>query len=167
MNTMRNLHVDPHCHQTRGLWHGQYELVGERYRYRLADDGATRGSCFAWEPITSVQLTGMILYARLTDADEIVLNNLGVEGAPTIIRQDNWIVARCHDVVSNHALALGNGSFILDEVAVYEPACWERIYDLYQHGVLARPFFAGETVGGPKGDRISPGRACHNDKEAT
>lgn len=149
MSEVRNLHTDPHCYRTRGAWHGQYEPVGQKYLYRLADDGATRGSCFAWEPLSNAQLAGMIVYAHVVDASQSVLDHLGVEGAPTIISRDGWIAARGHaGVASNRTLTLIYGSFVLDEVAVYEPADWEQIYDLYQRGVLERPFFAGDTFGG-------------------
>lgn len=145
MRELRNLHPDPRCLKTRGAWKGTWVMSGEKRRYSLADDGATVGSCFAWGPVlTNAQMAGMVLYARIADADETVLDHLGVEGAPTIIRQDGWIAARVHDGVTvNHTLPLAYGPFTLCEVGVYSPADWERIYAAYQAGDILYPWFAG------------------------
>lgn len=143
-----NLHTDPRCLGVRGAWHGTWVMSGEKRRYSLADDGATVGSCFAWEPLTSAQMAGMVLYARIADADETVLDHLGVEGAPTIIRQDGWIAARVPDGnISNHTLPLAYGPFTLCEVGCYSPADWERIYAAYQAGEIQYPWVAGPRDG--------------------
>lgn len=145
--TIRNLHPDPHCYKVRGTWHGQHEMVVDRYRYRLADDGATVGSLGAWEPFKPTQLAGKVLYTRIVDASQDLLDRLGIEGAATIIRQDGWIAARVADgSTGNHTLPLAHDPFILDEVAIYTPADWGQVFDLYRHGLLPRPFSTGDTL---------------------
>lgn len=155
MSEIRNLHPDPRCLRVRSVWHGTWVMSGEKRRYSLADDGAPHGSCFAWEPLTNAQMAGHVLYARISDADETVLNGLGIESAPTIVKRDGWIAARVGDnVVSNHTLSLETGAFTLCEIGVYTPDDWESLYALYQKGAITYPWVAGPrnaTAAGEKG----------------
>lgn len=143
-----NLHPDPRCLGVRGAWHGTWTMAGEKRRYSLADDGATVGSCFAWEPMTNAQMAGHVLYARVSDADDTVLDNLGVEQAKTIIRRDGWIAARVGaENTANHTLPLAYGAFTLCEVGVYSPDDWDALYAAYQAGDIQYPWVAGPRTG--------------------
>lgn len=144
-----NLHTDPRCLGVRGVWHGTWVMSGEKRRYSLADDGAPRGSCFAWGPMmTNARMAGRVLYARISDADETVLNGLGIESATTIVKRDGWIAARVPDGnTSNHTLPLENGAFTINEVGVYTPDDWERLYAAYQRGDILYPWVAGPRNG--------------------
>lgn len=143
-----NLHPDPRCLSVRGAWHGTWVMSGEKRRYSLANDGAPRGSCFAWEPLTNAQMAGHVLYARISDADETVLNGLGIEQAGTIVKRDGWIAARVGDTnTSNHTLPLELGAFTLCEVGVYTPDDWERLYAHYLAGEIQYPWVAGPRNG--------------------
>lgn len=148
MTESMNLHPDPRCLTVRGAWHGTWVMQGEKRRYSLADDGSTRGSCFAWEPVTNAQMAGHVLYARVSDASDAVLNGLGIEGATLIVKQGGWIACRVPDgSTGNHTLPLGNGAFTLCEVGVYTPEDWERLYAAYQRGDILYPWVAGPRNG--------------------
>lgn len=145
--TIRNLHPDQHCYKVRGTCPRPFHAVRARYRYSLADDGATVGSLGAWDPFKPAQLAGKVLYVRIVDASQDLLDQLGIEGAATIIRRDGWIAASIADTShGNHTLPLAHGPFILDEVAIYDPSSWSQVFDLYRHGVLPRPFSTGDTL---------------------
>ena len=102
MNEIRNLHPDPRCLRVRNMWRATSTIVEEKRQYTLAD-GAPTGSVFAWTPLTNEQLAGNILYARI-NATQDVLGKLGVEGAPVVAKQGEWIAA------SSPAATGGRGS---------------------------------------------------------
>ena len=98
---------------------------------------------------------GRVLYVRISDADETVLNGLGIEQASTIVKRDGWIAARVGDTNTyNHTLSLELGAFTLCEIGVYTPDDWESLYALYQKGAITYPWVAGPrnaTAAGEKG----------------
>lgn len=148
MSEVRNLHTDPHAYRKRGTWNGAAQENGEKWRYALAE-GVSNGTMFAWAGMSMQQLSGLVLYARVLSGSQMVLDRLSIENATLLVRRDGWCAARVADGnTSNHTLPLVNGTLVLEEVAAYTPADWERVYDLYQRGVLRRPFFAGDTFGG-------------------
>lgn len=153
VETARNLHPDPRCLRERGTWRGQSTADGEKHRYALAD-GQTVGSVGAWGPLTNQQIAGLVLYARITSDTQAVIDQLSIEGSETIVKQDGWIAALSGAVASNRMLGLANGPFTLNEVGVYTPEDWEKLYDAYQRGVIEYPWVAGPrdaTVAGEIG----------------
>lgn len=144
IETVQNLHPDPRCLKMRGAWHGTWVMSGEKRRYSLADDGATVGSCFAWEPLTNAQMRGVVLYARITSETQAVIDNLDIEQARILVRRDGWVASRVpDDNTGNHTLPLAYGPFTLCEVGVYTPEDWAKLYDAYQKGKIAYPWVAG------------------------
>lgn len=142
---LTNLHPDPHARKKRGCWNGVLTENGDNWRYELAE-GASNGTAFAWGGMTNTELAGKVLYARVISDNPNVLDRLTVENGTLLVRRDGWCAARVADGnISNHTLPLINGPFVLEEVAAYTPADWERVYDLYQHGALQYPWFAGDT----------------------
>lgn len=64
------------------------------------------------------------------------------------MRQDGWVAARVDDgYASNHSLWLARGPFVLDEVGVYSPDDWEKLYAAYQRGDIQYPWVAGPRNG--------------------
>lgn len=151
IETVQNLHPDPRCLRVRNMWRATSAIIGEKRRYTLAD-GAPTGSVFAWAPLTNEQLAGNILYARI-NATQDVLDKLGVEGAPVVAKQGEWIAASS-PTPRNRTIAVTNGPFTLCEVGVYTPEDWEKLYAAYQAGDIAYPWVAGPrnaTMAGEKG----------------
>ncbi|HJE55376.1 MAG TPA: hypothetical protein K8W03_01140 [Bifidobacterium pseudolongum subsp. globosum] len=151
MNEIRNLHPDPRCLRVRNMWRATSTIVEEKRQYTLAD-GAPTGSVFAWTPLTNEQLAGNILYARI-NATQDVLGKLGVEGAPVVAKQGEWIAASS-PAATNRTIAVTNGPFTLCEVGVYTPEDWEKLYAAYQAGDIPYPWCAGPrnaTMAGEKG----------------
>lgn len=151
IETAQNLHPDPRCLRVRNVWRATSAIIGEKRRYTLAD-GAPTGSVFAWAPLTNEQLAGNILYARIT-ATQDVLGKLGVEGAPVVAKQGEWIAASS-PAATNRTIAVTNGPFTLCEVGVYTPEDWEKLYAAYQAGDIPYPWCAGPrnaTMAGEKG----------------
>lgn len=140
IETAQNLHPDPRCLRVRNMWRATSAIIGEKRRYTLAD-GAPTGSVFAWAPLTNEQLAGNILYARIT-ATQDVLDKLGVEGAPVVAKQGEWIAASS-PAATNRTIAVTHGPFTLCEVGVYTRDDWEKLYDAYQRGDIAYPWVAG------------------------
>lgn len=135
----------------RNMWRATSTIVGEKRRYALAD-GAPTGSVFAWMPLTNEQLAGNVLYARINAAQD-VLGKLGVEGAPVVAKQGEWIAASS-PAATNRTIAVTNGPFTLCEVGVYTPEDWEKLYAAYQAGDIPYPWCAGPrnaTMAGEKG----------------
>lgn len=141
IETVQNLHPDPRCLRERGTWRGQATADGEKHRYSLAD-GQIVGSVGVWGPLTNAQLAGNVLYARISNTTQDVLDKLGVEGAPVVAKQGEWIAARSTSV-GNRTIAVTNGPYTLCEVGVYSLEDWEKLYDAYQRGDIAYPWFAG------------------------
>ena len=138
-----NQHPDPRCTRIRTMWNAIGQKNGSKYRYEL-QSGATSGSVFCWNPLSSTELKGKVLYARVTTGTQLVIDRLSVEAATTIAKADTWIAARvADDNTDNHAIWLNNGPFILDEVGVYTPDDWEHLYALYQKGEIRYPWMAG------------------------
>lgn len=151
IETVQNLHPDPRCLKIRNMWRSTSTIVGEKRRYALAD-GAPTGSVFTWTPLTNEQLAGNILYARI-NATQDVLGKLGVEGAPVVAKQGEWIAASS-PAAANRTIAVTNGPFTLCEVGVYTPEDWEKLYAAYQAGDIPYPWRAGPrnvTMAGEKG----------------
>lgn len=151
MSEPRNLHPDPRCLRVRNMWRATSTIVEEKRQYTLAD-GAPTGSVFAWTPLTNEQLAGNILYARI-NATQDVLGKLGVEGAPVVAKQGEWIAASS-PAATNRTIAVTNGPFTLCEVGVYTPEDWEKLYAAYQAGDIPYPWCAGPrnaTMAGEKG----------------
>lgn len=151
MSEPRNLHPDPRCLRVRNMWRATSTIVVEKRQYTLAD-GAPTGSVFAWTPLTNEQLAGNILYARI-NATQDVLGKLGVEGAPVVAKQGEWIAASS-PAATNRTIAVTNGPFTLCEVGVYTPEDWEKLYAAYQAGDIPYPWCAGPrnaTMAGEKG----------------
>ncbi len=140
MREPRNLHPDPRCLRVRNMWRATSTIVGEKRQYTLAD-GAPTGSVHAWTPLTTEQLAGNILYARI-NATQDVLDKLSVEGAPIVAKQGEWIAASS-PVVANRTIAVTHGPYTLCEVGVYTPEDWERLYDAYKAGRIQFPWVAG------------------------
>lgn len=142
IENVQNLHPDPRCLKLRNMWRATSTIVGEKRRYTLAD-GAPTGSVFAWAPLTSAQLSGMVLYARISDATQDVLDKLSVENAPVVAKQGEWIAVSSPGAANNRTIAVTRGPYTLCEVGVYTPDDWEKLYDAYQRGDIAYPWVAG------------------------
>lgn len=143
MSEIRNLHPDPRCLKERGTWEGTSSAIGEKWRYELSADSSS-GSVFAWNGLTNQFLAGKVLYARVTSSKQAVLNELDIESASLLVRRNGWVAARVADgLVSNHAILLNNGPFVLEEVGCYSPEDWEQLYALYQSGAIQFPWVAG------------------------
>lgn len=143
IETVRNLHPDPRCLRPRATWNGVLSEDGEKRRYEI-EPNASNGSVFCWEPFKNSQLSGRVLYARITDATQSLLDNLNVEQAGTLVRRDGWIAAGVGDTnTGNHTITLQRGAFTLCEVGVYTPEDWKRLYAAYQAGRITYPWVAG------------------------
>ena len=150
----RNLHPDPRCLKQRPLWKTSVQANAEKWRYELAA-GETVGGVSCWSPLANSSLCGHVLYARITSGQQAVFDNLKIEYGTTIAKQDDWIAARIPDSVSGSIMIrTTNGPFILEEVGVYTPEDWAKLYDAYQRGAIQYPWVAGPrnaTAAGEKG----------------
>ena len=143
MRESRNLHPDPRCLKQRSLWKTSAQANAEKWRYELAA-GETVGGVSCWAPLTTTSLCGHVLYARITSGQQAGFDNLKIEYGATIAKQGEWIAARIPDnVTGNIMIRTTNGPFILEEVGVYTPDDWERLYALYQAGTIQFPWVAG------------------------
>lgn len=142
IETVQNLHPDPRCLRERGAWNGVSAADGEKWRYELSA-GSNNGSVFCWANLTNKYLRGKVLYARV-QATQSLLNNLSIEQAGLLIRENGWVAARVgDDNTGNHTITLQRGPFSLCEVGVYSPEDWAKLYDAYQRGDIAYPWVAG------------------------
>lgn len=143
IETVQNLHPEPRCLKSRAMWNAEQTSDGEKTRYMLKN-GETNGGVYAWNPITNESLAGKILYARVTNTSTATLEALEIGGATLIAAADGWIASRvAADMVTNHSLWLIGGPLTLSEVGVYSPEDWEKLYAIYQQGVIAYPWVAG------------------------
>lgn len=154
MSEIRNLCPDPRCLRRRETWQGDATANGEKWRYEKQPN--YNSAVFAWwNAANNANMSGKVLYARITSGIQTVFTNLAVENADTIVRRDNWIAARvADDNTSNHTLPLQYGPFVLQEVGCYTPEDWESLYALYQAGTIQFPWVAGPrnaTAAGEKG----------------
>lgn len=143
MSEIRNLHPDPRCLKVRTTWNGVSRANGEKWQYELSADSSS-GSVIAWDGLTNQFLAGKVLYARVTSSKQAVLDRMDIESASLLVRRNGWVAARVADgLVSNHAIWLNNGPFVLQEVGCYSPEDWELLYALYQSGAIQVPWVAG------------------------
>ena len=142
MSEVRNLHPDPRCLKKRGTWEGSSSANGEKWRYELSA-GSNNGTVFCWAGLTNQYLSGKVLYARV-QATQSLLNNLSIEQAGLLIRENGWVAARVgDDNTGNHTITLQRGPFSLCEVGVYSPEDWAKLYAAYQAGDIPYPWVAG------------------------
>lgn len=154
MSEVRNLHPDPRCLRRRETWKGVATANGEKWLYEKQPN--YNSTLFAWwNAANNANMSGKVLYARITSDVHTVFDNLAVENATTIVRRDGWIAARvADDNTSNHTLPLQYGPLVLQEVGCYSPEDWEQLYALYQKGDITYPWVAGPrnaTAAGEKG----------------
>lgn len=97
-----------------------------------------------WSPFSNADLSGKVLYARITSDVQAAIDQLAVENATTITKAGTWIAARVADGnMGNHSINLVPGTIVLQEVGVYTPDDWEQLYALYQAGTIQFPWVAG------------------------
>lgn len=138
-----NQHPDPRCTRIRTMWNAIGQKNGSKYRYEL-QSGATFGSVFCWNQLSSTELKGKVLFARITTSAQAVIDSLSVQEASTIAKASSWIAARVADSnTGNHTIGVTKGPFVLEEVGVYTPDDWEHLYALYQAGKISIPWCAG------------------------
>lgn len=138
-----NLHPDPRCLKQRPLWKTSAQANGEKWRYELAT-GETAGGVLCWSPLTTTSLCGHVLFARIRSGTPAVFDNLKIEYGNTIAKQGEWIAARIPDNVNGSIMIrTTHGPFVLEQVGVYTPDDWEKLYDAYQKGTIAYPWVAG------------------------
>ncbi len=143
IETARNLHPDPRCLKQRQLWKTSAQANAEKWRYELAA-GETVGGVSCWSPLTTTSLCGHILFARIRSGHPAVFDNLKIEYGTTIAKRGEWIAARIPDnVTGSIMIRTTNGLFVLEQVGVYTPDDWEKLYDAYQAGKIPYPWFAG------------------------
>lgn len=143
MSEITNLHVNPRCGSPRDMVEATSSPNGQKIRYeKLAT--ATAAAVYCWSPLTNAQLQGKVLYARIQSSTQAVSTNLAISNATTLTRDTWWIAAQVADDDTNdHTISLMHGPFVLNEVAVYEPSDWDRVYAAYQRGIIDYPWFAG------------------------
>lgn len=71
----------------------------------------------------------MVLYARISDATQDVLDKLSVENAPVVAKQGEWIAVSSPGAANNRTIAVTRGPYTLCEVGVYTPEDWAKLYD--------------------------------------
>lgn len=138
-----NLHPDPRCLKQRPLWKTSVQANAEKWRYELAA-GETVGGVSCWSPLATTSLCGHILFARIRSGRPAVFDNLKIEYGTTIAKQGEWIAARITDNANGSIIIrTTNGPFVLEQVGVYTPDDWGKLYDAYQQGVIEYPWVAG------------------------
>ncbi len=149
-----NLHPDPRCLKQRPLWKTSVQANAEKWRYELAA-GETVGGVPCWSPLATTSLCGHILFARIRSDTQAVFDNLKIEYGSTIVKQGEWIAARITDNANGSIMIrTTHGPFVLEQVGVYTPDDWEKLYDAYQQGDIEYPWAAGPrnaTMAGEKG----------------
>ena len=149
-----NLHPDPRCLKQRPIWKTSAQATAGKRRYELAA-GETAGGVSCWSPLTTTSLCGHILFARIRSGQPAVFDNLKIEYGTTIAKQGEWIAARIPDNTNNGNIMIRttNGAFVLEQVGVYTPDDWEKLYDTYQQGVIEYPWVAGPRDATAAGER--------------
>lgn len=147
MNESINLHPDPRCLKQRPVWKTSAQANGEKWRYELAA-GETVGGVSCWSPLTNTSLCDHVLYARLRSGKQVVFDNLKIEYGATIAKQGEWIAARIPGgVTGGIMIRTTNGPFVLEQVGVYRPEDWAKLYATYQAGEIQYPWVAGPRGG--------------------
>lgn len=157
---IRNLAaVDPGCLENRGTWCGSHSSNGGKWKYML-EEGQPKGTVFAWKGITNQQAAGNVLYARVTSENTSVLDIITIENCRLIARENGW-VAGIPIADKSHTLPLTDGSFTLQEVAMYTPEDWDKILAMYTAGILPSPWIDGEYLPLGGGGYTSSGFHAH------
>lgn len=137
-----NQHPDPRCTRARQEWMASISAVGDKWQYTA--NYADKGAVMCWHPFSNADLSGKVLYARITSDVQAAIDQLAVEHATTIAKADTWIAARVADGnMGNHSINLVPGTIVLQEVGVYTPDDWEHLYALWQAGRISIPWCAG------------------------
>lgn len=143
IETARNLHPDPRCLKQRPLWNTSAQANAEKWRYELAA-GETVGGVSCWSPLTTTSLCGHILFARIRSGRPAVFDNLKIDYGVTIAKQGEWIAARIPDNADGSIMIrTTHGPFVLEQVGVYSPEDWDKLYAIYQKGAITYPWVAG------------------------
>lgn len=142
---IRNLDTDPHALKRRYAWGAPCAQGADGHWVYTGGDNSFMGSCSnpGVVPVGNV----IVLIARTDDPNlagstiwnaDVLLNE---QSGDTYIKASKVTeTGRTHEIPISKCT---NGVTILGS-AIYSPEDWEQVFELYQHGDLQYPWFAGD-----------------------
>lgn len=150
MREIRNLETDPNALKGRYQWGGQTVRSedGRHYTY-IGKGNSFMGSCTSNIATTAPVGHVIVLIARTPDTAFATSDIWRTDKLLSTQDGDIYIKAgRVNETGKNHELTISactTGVTILGS-ALYTPEDWEHVFDLYQHGDMQYPWFAGDTI---------------------